>query len=161
MTKELYEAIDNLWANLAHTNYTENYSTRDRKLLIEAVKRLEAIDNANPSEALSRIEDCFYEDPYADRKDVSYEDDIATIKQALLKAQEQEEVLEILKIKKYIPFDRINPRFWNDKETYNETCNYEFYLWLCEEECEYVVKEEQKLTEEEFDLLKRWLEKGR
>lgn len=35
-------------------------------------------------EALSRIEDCFYEDPYADRNDISYENDIATVKQALL-----------------------------------------------------------------------------
>ena len=70
------------------------------------------------------------------------------------------EVLEILKNKKYIPLDRINPKFWNDKETYDETCNYEFYLWLCEEECEYVVKEEQKLTLEEFTKVKEWLEKG-
>lgn len=34
-------------------------------------------------EAFSRIEDCFYEDPYADRKDVSYESDVATVKKEL------------------------------------------------------------------------------
>lgn len=68
--------------------------------------------------------------------------------------------LEILKSKKYIPLDRINPRFWFDKKIYDETCDYEFYLWLCEEECEYVVKEGQKLTQEEFNTLKEVLKNG-
>lgn len=71
--------------------------------------------------------------------------------------EEQKKVLEILKSKKYIPLDMLNPRFWDDKETYDETVDYEYYLWLCEEECEYVVKEEQKLTREEFNTLKKWL----
>ena len=78
---------------------------------------------------------------------------INELEQALIKKQEQEKVLDILKSKKYIPLDRLNPRFWNDKEIYDETVNYEFYLWLCENECEYVVKEERKLTRNEFDSI--------
>ena len=62
----------------------------------KALQRLEAIENANPNEALSRIEDCLYEDPYADRNDVSYENDIVVIKQALIKAQEDKRFIELI-----------------------------------------------------------------
>ena len=73
------------------------------------------------------------------------------------KVQDQEKVLEIIKSKKYIPLDKINPRFWNDRGVYDEMVNYEYYLWLCKNECEYVVTEERKLTRDEFDSLKEML----
>ena len=123
-------------------------------------QRLKAIDNAKPSEALecwNYIKAIIPE--WARKKDEKHPDILEPIKQVLLKAQEQEKVLEILKSKKYIPLEQINPKFWDNEEDYDETVDYEFYLWLCEEECEYVVKEEQKLTREEFELVKRYYKK--
>lgn len=112
------------------------------KELDEALKCLETIiDNSD------FYDDCSYR----------FDKEFTIIKQFLLKAQEQEKLLDILKSKQYIPFDRLNPRFWNDKETYDEVVNYEYYLWLCENECEYVVKEERKLTREEFDIIMEML----
>lgn len=135
----------------------------------EKIQRLEAIEKSEPSEALKMLDDLYsniteeidyYWKGYERCEDEvhKYDNDFDTIKQALIKSQEQEKVLEILKSKKYIPLDKINPRFWDNKKDYDEIVDYEFYLWICEEECEYVVKEEQKLTQEEFELLKRWLE---
>ena len=121
----------------------------------------QSIDNADPSEALEELKE-LHELAYGNEKTSWKIDEIrmsSHIKQALLKAQEQEKVLEILKSKKYIPLEQINPKFWDNEEDYDETVDYEFYLWLCEEECEYVVKEEQKLTREEFELVKRYYKK--
>ena len=106
---------------------------------------LEAIENSNPSEAISRIEDCLYEDPYADRNDVSYENDIATIKQALLKSQEQEKVLEIIK-EKGLPL--VEKDMIKQSENYEQYCIK--YSW-----CKMKNASIQK-TEEEFELLKRY-----
>ncbi len=132
--------------------------TDDYQLVKEGLERLEAIDNANPSEALERTSSEFIDDYPTGNVNIGMTwEEHSAIKQALLKAQELEKVLNILKSKKYIPLDRLNPRFWNDKETYDETVNYEFYLWLCEDECEYVVKEEQKLTRNEFNSIKEML----
>ena len=131
--------------------------------LEKSLQRLEAIDNTNPNEAFKIVNECLkgidtYEEKTGRKNPPCYmsRETLNTIKQALLKAQEQEKVLEILKSKKYIPLDKINPRFWDNKKDYDEIVDYEFYLWLCEEECEYVVNEEQKLTQQEFDLLKRY-----
>lgn len=84
----------------------------------------------------------------------SYTDEYKTIENYILKAQK---ILNILKSKKYIPLDDINPIFWFNKKIYDETVNYEYYLWLCEDKCEYVVKEENKLTKEEFNAIKEML----
>ena len=126
-------------------------------------QRLKSIDNANPSEAMRCLEelgeigtDDINNQDIMLKDDNDFKDYYNTIKNYILKAQEQEKVLEILKSKKYIPLEQINPKFWDNEEDYDETVDYEFYLWLCEEECEYVVKEEQKLTQEEFELLKRY-----
>lgn len=135
--------------------------TDDYQLVKEGLERLEAIDNANPSEALMFIQELLniseMEKHFINLANYETRLNLVKTKQALIKKQEQEKVLNILKSKKYIPLDRLNPRFWNDKETYDETVNYEFYLWLCEDECEYVVKEERKLTKNEFNSIKEML----
>ena len=67
------------------------------------------------------------------------------------------EILDILKSKKYIPLGRLNPKHWNNKDVYNEVVTYKYYLNLCEEECEYFVSENEKLTKKEFIKIMRWL----
>lgn len=66
----------------------------DFEIIKQALLELKAIKEANPSEALECLENI--------RKDIydyynEYLDDISIIKQALLKAQEQEKEIEILK----------------------------------------------------------------
>lgn len=110
----------------------------------EALHRLESINNANSSEALECLENI--------RKDIydyynEYLDDISIIKQALLKAQEQEKVLEILFEKK------VNIYFISTISTYDEylNSNAHFQPNVVDYMGEY--HKEQVLTKEEFDLL--------
>ena len=153
----------------------------DIELLEQSLQRLESIDNANPGEALEKLEEldnCLISDMSIEIDDydesnycMSYEyidlngegllfhDDIkeekmidfirekkiSTIKQALLKAQEQEKVLEIIKeknvwvarlkglIKKYNDLDAL--RIYNAN----------------------MPSIDYQLTQQEFELLKRWL----
>lgn len=67
------------------------------------------------------------------------------------------EVLSILKRKKYIPLGRLNPKHWLNKDVYNEAVTYKYYLLLCEEECEYFISDNEKLTKKEFNKLMKWL----
>ena len=106
MSKEYLEAFGRI---TLHTEYDNDGSydclqfEDDCKLVDEALKRLESIDNANPSEALEcleRIEADLVGLPkhvteYDDIFDSYLEDiwdSIDTIKQALLKAQEHNSV---------------------------------------------------------------------
>ena len=97
-------------------------------------------------EALSRIEECWYDDPYTDREDnLTYEDDIDTIKQVLLKAQEQKKALKIIK-EKEVDVNLLNIR--HSVETYNDDYYKIHYSY---DVAGYL------LTEEEFNLLKEVL----
>ena len=114
----------------------------DIELLEQSLQRLESIDNANPSEALEELgkyelkQDCLVED-------LTVYD---TIKQALLKAQENEKVLSIIKEKDVdIKFLRA---LINSDSKYTRKNALKIYN-LC--------LDNEQLTEEEFDLLKRWL----
>jgi len=152
----------------------------------------ESIDNTNPSEALENLEQLV---EMADKCWVSC--DVHkwknTIKQDLLKAQEQEKKLKEIKKKlKEIKADltielhnkknaiemykqqyilrekqekvleiikkkRVNVEwFWND--FVDNGFGYHYYL---EKWYKYQSTDKQKLTEEEFDLLKRWLGKDK
>ena len=127
------------------------------KILKQALQRLEAIDNANSSKALK----------YVNGKIADLEDDLQhytmvdkdkckefyirenlkqlnTIKQALIKAQEQENVLEIIKEKKVDIWKFI------DNGIFNYSYDDYYFCWNY-----YSCK---KLTQEEFDLLKSWLD---
>jgi len=102
--------------------------------------RLESIDNANPSEALECL------DKIAKQIELDEDTDYweirnahKTVENALLKAQEEHKALEIIKENK------IEMALFNDSKTvedYNHNRN-----WGANE-----------LTEEEFNLLKEWLE---
>ena len=66
-----------------------------------------------------------------------------TIKQALIKAQEQEKVLNIIKNKDVDMFNLKIALLQNSVDVYNSSIPIEY--------------EGNKLTQEEFELLKRWL----
>ena len=114
----------------------------------EALERLESIENANPSKAIECLESFknFFTDrarrepnnPFNDK----WLEKIDTIKQALLKSQEQEKVLKIIFEK------QVNFEVFGAFETYKD---YEIYY----NKRFHLI--EHKLTEEEFDKLKRYL----
>lgn len=105
----------------------------------QALQRLEAIDNANPSEALKCV-------------GVLKEDDcittlvqgkaLETIRQYILKAQEQEKLLKVI-LKKRIDLESFYSTFVKDNLDYKY---YEKY---------YGTYGLEKLTQEEFELLKK------
>ena len=130
-----------------------------RNRLKQVLDYLKAIDNANPSEALNYLNQFInettkcLENPKQYAKD--YDKEIfykykytfeTTIKQALLKAQEQEKVLEIIK-KKYVEVGtlitliKVHPK--RALDLYNESLGFNVRKWL---------------KQEEFDLLKRWVD---
>ena len=139
------------------------------KSVKQTLQRLEAIDNAKPSEALGCLND-FIEDNKNSievSKANNYKTDyleikkrkLDIIKQCILKAQEQEkenarkdnlikyyeslirEHQQILKIIKEKNVDIYELQECENVEQYNKKCDY----WGVQ------------LTKEEFDLLKRWL----
>lgn len=127
----------------------------DISIIEKALQRLEAIDNANPSEALKYLENMIDTFLVENKNKIEFNKvnnydcelleerrkDLESYKQALIKAQEQGKVLEIL-FKKQVDLG---------------------WLWYCIHECvnslnEYNKKmpiEKFKLTQEEFNLLKK------
>lgn len=101
-------------------------------------QRLEAIDNANPSEALEVVG--YLKDHHLNA--VPYYDWLNEIEQYILKAQEQEKVLEIVKEKQV---DICELKICIDE--------YEDSLYQYNKR----TIEKFKLTQEEFDLLKKIL----
>ena len=106
-------------------------------------QRLEAIDKSNPSEALeillkAKQERLIFWGRLLDNDKIFFE----TLEPALLKSQEQEKVLKVIKKKKV--------DIWQLKQ-----CDFERYnFWIRA----YYSDFRKELTQEEFDLLKRWLE---
>ena len=126
---------------------------KDFQIVQQELQRLESIDNSKPSEVLKKLEmlsDCaeaMKEAPssnwieYANNETeldyqlwIAYED----LKQYILKLQEQEKVLEII-VKKNVDILLIKNK--DNVNQYNE----------------YIEDEDDRLTQEEFDLLKRWV----
>lgn len=87
--------------------------------------------------------------------------DIELIKQDLDRL-EKLETFKKLCLTKYVPLDCLSPSFWNSKKEWLEDMSYDYYLYLCEDVCEYVVKDNRKLTPKEFkliyDFLKEYLD---
>ena len=138
MSKELEGFRDILWILSAVSGCEVDMNSEHIKIVKQALQRLEAINNSNPSEALKCLEKLqsnirplndYY---YGDEQRKSYD----TIKQALIKAQEQEKVLSIIK-KKRVDIDLLN--ISSNVEEYN-----------------FKVSLDKELTKEEFDLLKRY-----
>lgn len=127
-------------------DFEKKYGKSHIYILKQALQHLEAIDNANPSEALGLIKrTCeIYVDSLKQRDLIGYDiiekqinEALDTIKQALIKAQEQEKVLKILKEKKV---ELMSLYLSSSVEQYNNQ-------FVCDE---------NKLTQNEFDLLKRY-----
>ena len=146
MTKEL-EALEILKKqnskSISERYYYPVNTRRNAVNIIEkALQRLEAIDNVNLSEVLVDMERIkhsnFYDEDRAEYIEDTKEYD--NIKHVLIKAQKQEKVLEII-IEKDV--DMYSLRRCETVEEYN---------------IHFVIDEYQKLTQEEFDLLKRYFD---
>ena len=66
---------------------------------------------------------------------------------------EKLETFKKLCLTKYVPLDCLSPLFWESKEEWLELMSYDYYLYLCDDVCEYVVKDNKKLTPKEFKLI--------
>ena len=164
MEKEI-EALEKIGAEkLARGELIRNDDKLEPYIAIlkQALTELKAIKEAKPSEAMEKLEEIinYYTEPQYDVCESSYpnefkdmwEKELNTIKQALLKAQEQEkenaEYKEVLRI--IFEKDVIIRNFKHYVKTYDRNVALKMYN-------SFVYKDEQ-LTEEEFDLLKRWSE---
>lgn len=140
MSKEL-EDFNRIMETYGNTNSLEG--TYDEFLTIKkALQELQAIKNSKPSKALEKLEKIGHLALYESYNElqVNEVEEFNFVKQALLKGQEQEKVIKILS-KKQIYLDFI---YWyNTCEEYNNNRAY------CGVTC-------NELTEEEFDLLKKW-----
>lgn len=92
-------------------------------------------------------------------------DEVIKHKRCLEQDLDRLEKLEKFKklcLTKYVPLDCLSPSFWESEKEWLELMSYDYYLYLCEDVCEYVVKDNQKLTPKEFkliyDLLKEYLD---
>ena len=135
MEKE-FEALDRLYCEGDLEQHKKDY-----EFLKQALTELQAIKEAKPSKALEYLEDI---KKWVLDNIVLLDTDLTkfdTIEQALLKAQEQEKVLEIIKEKNV---NIVILKVSENVEAYNVSIiNYP--KW--------------QLTQEEFNLLKRWCEK--
>jgi len=114
------------------------------ELLEKYLTELEAIDNAKPSEALELVG--YLKDYLLNM--IPYCDWLNDIEKYILKAQEQEKVLEIIKEKR-VDLSYLRCCFEDNQsvERYNEYIRNKTMVYDHEEE----------LTQEEFELLKRYL----
>lgn len=64
----------------------------------------------------------------------------------------KDNLIEIIE-KKVTFIDYIKPRAFKSKEDYDKHCTYEYYQFLCEE-CDFVVKPEEMMTKDEFEMVK-------
>ena len=150
MSKEYLEALKRIRQETCPATYMADFDKNECCDVIEqALQRLEAIDNANPSEALEGLEEIIDNlDDYADfeiKQEANEYIDI--IKQALLKAQEPKQYVDELKLveKKLKALEIIKEKNVDIYQIkYMETLD----------DYNSVRGEEDRLTEEEFSLLK-------
>lgn len=181
MSKELeeFEEMYNwIYCNTGTTYEDDVKLDKIRKNVKSALQRLESIDNANPSEALDEIFNIIYNFDCGttyeqDKKLNEYRE---TIKQALLKAQEQEK--ENAKLKSRIQNlekdleeqQELAKHYLEEQQRVLEIIKKKridiesFYKTFIEDDFNYLDYQImygtyglELLTEEEFDLLKRWL----
>ena len=186
MSKEYIEAFKNLKQELYYSPNQIPDIDKWHETIEQALERLEAIDNANPSEALECLEwltssligkyNLFYEEVIINEKEYKesiefIKDDYNIIKQALLKAQENTRSEEILQ--KYyqegITLDSVRA-LKQERDNYKKVLEiikekavdvYVLFDLGLEEYNKYVLKRYgtyYQLTEEEFNLLKEGLE---
>jgi len=155
---EALKCVNELWQDINVENNFRN-DFKHLKTIEQALLKLQSIKESNPNEALKILEEVKYAPSFMggnDRyrtylgSDKLYENDINIIKQYILKSQEQEKVLDTV-IKKEVNI----MHFSEEIKELGEKFTYEFYL-LEFDNYHYFVKEENKLTQEEFELLKRY-----
>lgn len=161
MTKEL-EAFNNIMETYGNTNSLEG--TYDDFLIIKkALTRLEQIEKgkntdiignlmafknieqANPSEALEQVK-FFKSQDFYDEIGQHYgfiDERCEVIEQALIKAQEQKQVLKII-YEKNVDIEYI--KLYNDYDDY------------CRGQEKYLIRKDLWLTKKEFELLKRYVD---
>lgn len=153
--------LEMIWRLDGNRNYT----------MIYPIQRLEAIDNAKPSEALGTLDGLYsnvteeinwHWKGYArcNEEVHKYDDDFKCIKQALIKSQEQEKVLSIIKEKHISVWRFRNIVFGYEQKQNGNNVNdtYEYYthcFGYYHEGFEF-----ELLTEEEFELLKQYFGKN-
>ena len=98
MSKELEEIKTLRGFNQVELNNDKNIN-KSLDVIEQALQELQAIDNAKPNEALKCLEKLGHLDLYESyiNLKVNEVDEFGIIKQALVKAQEQEKILEVLK----------------------------------------------------------------
>ena len=131
MNKEGKESVYREYTNSIYPYY------EDFDLVLNALNELKQIKESKPSEALECLEKMYdnIESPFPSDKEL-YD----TIKQYILKAQEQEEVLNVIK-EKNIDIETLKYRLRvKDDDVY---LHYKYDLLM---------------PREKFELLKRWLE---
>ena len=149
MSKKL-EALEKIINNVVldeNNDYRE--IEKSYNLIKQALKRLEAIDNAKPSKALKCLKEIHFFVNGSRIDGEKYEQklqEINTIKQVIIKAQEQEKVLEIINGKN-VDIRRFK-FIWNSILTKEEKLK----------EYNSAQREQDKISQEEFELLKRWKE---
>ena len=133
------EALFSEFKNETHTKVRECHS-----IVYEALKRLEVIDNSNPSEALEKLDKIldYFGEAQIETMTLS-KCNILTIKKALIKAQEQKDKIRA--------FDLINEKnidikllkwAYPDLQAYNQKVRVEKDYWWRKE-----------LTQEEFEFI--------
>ena len=146
MSKEL-DALEELRDFRYGKNKLLVCQTAMYKIIKDALQRLEKIDSAKFSDALERFDyigndiKFAYDDDYVS---YDYTDDVEYIKNTLIKAQEQEKILKIIKEKEF-DYDRFNYaiKYWQTTKEQVEVYNNG-------------IGNRYKYTEEEFELLKAY-----
>jgi hypothetical protein len=161
MSKEYLEALNYVWYNY----YTEELDQdevdeieKNLNVVQDGLKRLESIDNANPSEAMKHLEFIckILKEKGIDIKWL-FKNEYTTIKQALLKAQEPKQYVDELKLveKKLKALEIVKEKRIDIESFYTSFIegeyDYNFY------EIRYGTYGKYCLTEEEFNILKEAL----
>ena len=142
MSKEYLEAFKRL--NEDDSDYALKQATKDIEIVENALQRLEAIDNAKPSEVLEILDDLKNglvnkETGMIMFNQVWFKNQIYTIKQYFLKAQGQEKALKII-FEKYVDLNLLDCD--DEVEEYNRHFG-----------------KDRQLTHQEFALLKRRIDR--
>ena len=119
----------------------------------DGLKRLEAIDNANTTEALEWLKQQAIAFEHSELAIEVANENYASIKQALLKAQEQEKVLSIIfeknvdiyNLKTCISLEHYNSEI--RRKNQNNTYSYEIWYELTQEEFESVKRYRNKIKD--------------
>lgn len=136
MSKEYIEALGKL-TEIAYGRGARPENNLESRILEKNLQRLEAIDNSNPSEALELVG--YLKDYFLNM--IPYDGWLDDIEKYILKAQEQEKVLKIIRECLVCEFKLFE----------KDGCY--FILFYFDDEHELIFKLKNK---EEFDLLKRY-----